>query len=245
MGPQFEKCALEFLRPGVDKNAYIFDAWPGEYQKIEEFVAAFGIRNLFVSSRQSARDLSRTTRSRCTFHWVPEGLDAQPFIEGPTLPKEIDVLQFGRRWDWYHSKIVGPLAEAGYRHLYERSKSQLVFPDRTAFVEGLRRSRVSVCVPSNVTHPARAGDNSTMTQRYLQSMAARTLIVGLLPDDMEEVFGYPPIVPIEKSDPVGQLFEILANYDRYLPLIERNFEAVQQQSWVDRWQTILQRMAVR
>ena len=52
---------------------------------------------------------------------------------------------------------------------------------RDAFIDGLARSRVSICVPSSVTHPERAGDIETMTIRYLQSMVSKCVVLGRAP----------------------------------------------------------------
>ena len=85
-------------------------------------------------------------------------------------------------------------------------------------------------------HPERAGDVETMTTRYLQSMVSKCLVVGHAPAEMIGLFGYNPVVEMEMHRAGEQLLEILERYEEYVPLIERNFEAVlSSHTWQERW----------
>jgi hypothetical protein len=131
---------------------------------------------------------------------------------------------------------VPALKKAGKTYVYETEKGKIIFPGREEFVRGLARARVSICVPSSITHPERAGDIETMTIRYLQSIASKCLVLGHAPAEMVELFGYNPVVEIDMSDPVGQVLDILGRYEDYLPLIERNFDRVSREhTWENRW----------
>ena len=106
-------------------------------------------------------------------------------------------------------------------------------------MDGLARSRISICVPSNITHPARAGDVETMTIRYLQSMVSKCLVVGYAPKEMIELFGYNPVVEIDMENPADQLLDILNNFVKYTPLIEKNYNSVlKNHTWRQRWTEI-------
>ena len=89
---------------------------------------------------------------------------------------------------------------------------------------GLANSKISIFVPSDITHPNVTGSISTITNRFLQSMASRCLIVGKVPHDMLYLFDYNPIIEIDEENPVAQIEAILANFDTYIPLIEKNYE---------------------
>lgn len=242
MGPTFRKCLPYFSFPGR-KAIYLFDAWPDAHHNIARFVEQFGVDRVFVSSSQAAASLSlRCQRARCW--WVPEGLDPTAYRALPSGERDIDVLAMGRRYDAYHAQIVEPLAQGGRQYLYEIVKGQVIFPDRAAFIDGLSRSRISICVPSSVTHPARAGGISTMTVRYLQSMAAKCLIVGKAPAELIDLFGYNPLIEIDEADPSGQLLQLLREYPNYLPLIERNHAALLAgHTWRHRWQQVADLLA--
>src|SRR5262249_25520509 len=145
----------------------------------------------------------------------------------------------GRRFDSYHDRIVEPLEKMKRKYLFERTSGAVVFPDNAEFIDGLSRTKISVCVPLIETNPARAGGISTMTMRYLQSMASKCLIVGLLPVDMRRLFPYNPIVEIDWSDPAGQLCHLLENFGDYTPLIEKNYSTVLEfHTWEKRWQSM-------
>jgi hypothetical protein len=77
-----------------------------------------------------------------------------------------------------------------------------------------------------VTDPDIAGRISTVTHRYLQSMAAKCLIVGETPFEAVQMFGYDPIVAVDWRDPIGQLLDIVAHPESVTGLIERNFAAL-------------------
>ncbi|MES2411906.1 MAG: hypothetical protein V4535_10735, partial [Bacteroidota bacterium] len=135
-----------------------------------------------------------------------------------------DVLQLGRKWNEYHDKIKA--IENNLVYQYEKQPGQIIFKTREDFLEGLANSKISICVPSDITHPERTGKISTLTNRYLQSMASRCLILGKLPYDMQYLFDYNPIVEIDDENPVAQINSILENYNSYIPLIEKNYETV-------------------
>jgi hypothetical protein len=135
--------------------------------------------------------------------------------------------------------IVDSLAEKGYTYLYELKKGELIFPTRQDFIAGLAKTKISICVPSSVTHPERSGNIETMTIRYLQSMVSKCLIVGHAPKEMIDLFGYNPVIEIDFTNPVGQIESILNNYNSYTALIEKNYnEVIQHHTWQCRWEQI-------
>ncbi len=229
------KAAPWFIR-AARRSIYVFDAWPSRHSDIRAFVESWGIQYAFVSSSQAVARLAELC-DRCTFIWVPEGVDPAQYRELPLSEKDIDVLQLGRKYDAHHALIVPALESAGKTYLYERPKGAIIFPRREEFVAGLARSRISICVPSSITHPERAGDIETMTVRYLQSMVSKCVVLGHAPSEMVELFGYNPVVEIDTLNPTGQVLHILRHYENYLPLVERNFDVVtREHTWRDRWQ---------
>jgi hypothetical protein len=232
-----QKCLPYFLLPGR-KSVYLFDAWPKFYNKIQAFVHDWGVEHAFVSSSQSAARLAERIVG-CQFHWIPEGVTPQNYRQRPTSARDIDVLQFGRRYEQYHQQIVAALEKAGKTYLYEKAPGQIVFPDRPAFIDGLARARVSICFPSNITHPERAGDVSTLTLRYLQSLASKCLVVGSAPDELVRLFGYNPVIQADMGDPAGQLLSILENINDFAELVEQNYrKVVAEHTWKHRWEQI-------
>ena len=234
MGIDITKCAPWFVLP-ARRSVYLFDAWPSKHREIVHFVKSWGVQYAFVSSSQAAQRLSVASDS-CTFIWVPEGIDAEQYRARTPGEKDIDVLQLGRKHQPWHD-MVHPASAGAFSYLYEETKGQIIFPERRDFVEGLGRAKISICFPSSITHPERAGDIETMTVRYLQSIASKCLIVGRAPAEMIELFGYNPVIDADMSDPAGQIKSILRNYQDYASLVERNYDAVvREHTWKRRWE---------
>jgi len=238
IGPDFAPIMKYSLR-AKHNYMYMFDCWPQNTDWVIDFTRIFRIDAVFFSAKQAAdRFNERNKRSSCKGLWVPEGIHADSYRYYAPEQKEIDVLEFGRRYDDYHNEIVEPLRQAGVTHLYSKGK-ELLFKTDDDFIGGLAKSKISLCFPSSLTHPERAGDVSTMTLRYLQSMVSKCLIVGKLPYDMQYLFDYNPVVEIDEQNPAGQLLEILHNFDQYQELIERNYQRVlSHHRWAHRIQTM-------
>jgi hypothetical protein len=227
-----------FLAPRR-KALYLFDAWPSAHKNIRIFSKACRLDHLFLSSSQASQRLSEIL-PRTSCHWVPEGINPERYRSLPPDRKDIDVLQLGRRYDAYHNEILAPLASGGATYLYEKAPGQLIFPTREAYIEGLARTKISVCVPVSITHPQRSGGIETMTVRYLQSMLSKCLIVGHAPRETIELFGYNPVIEIDPKDPGAQLLSLLDNLASYEALIEKNYENVcRNHTWKNRWKQIL------
>jgi glycosyltransferase involved in cell wall biosynthesis len=238
MEPNWRKCFPHVLCPGR-KSVYLFDAWPVHHEMISRFVQTHHLRHVFVSSSQCVSMLKEMSGSN-VFSWVPEGVDSRKYRYSEYESKDIDVLELGRKYDVYHDHVVNALEDDGRVHLYEKTKGKLIFPTEENLIDGLARTKISICVPSNITHPDRAGDVETMTVRYLQSMASKCLIVGHAPKEMVELFGYNPVVEIDMDEPVGQIREILENFSDYIPLIEKNYaETIANHTWNKRWEQMV------
>lgn len=217
-----------------NKSIYLFDAWPSNYGRIISFCKKYKINFLFITSQQSTIRLSAAL-PQVSVHYIPEAITVSRYYYLDYTSKNIDVLAYGRKWDKYHESIVDRLSERNVSYLYEKNKGELIFPDRKAFLHGLAATKISICVPSNITHPSRAGDVETMTVRYLESMASKCLILGIAPKEMIDLFGYNPIIEIDWENPVEQILLLLKNYDNYIPLIEKNYSEVSRHhSWANR-----------
>lgn len=219
-----------------NRSIYLFDAWPHDFDKIVNFVEVFKIDFIFVSASQSAKILDGIFGNRIIVSWIPEGINPQEYKFNSFEDKSIDVLALGRKYDLYHERILPYFEKNNRVYLYEKVKGELIFPTREEFIDGMAKSKISICVPSNITHPERSGNIETMTIRYLQSMVSKCLIVGHAPKEMIDLFGYNPIIEINMSDPVGQIEAILKDFDTYIPLIEKNYQQVlQHHTWSNRW----------
>lgn len=204
--------------------AYCFDCWPSAYERWAQFFRATKMKVAFISARQSAEWMTQAVPGLDAI-WMPEAIELAGYAAPiPFEQRSIDVLELGRRWDIYHDRIVGHCAQRGYIHRYERTKGELVFADDTAFRGGLVNARISICFPSSLTHPDRSGDVETLTLRYLESIASRSIIVGSCPKELKELFGYDPVISFSDEDPGGQIDSILGQINAYAPLVDRNYK---------------------
>jgi glycosyltransferase involved in cell wall biosynthesis len=240
MGWDLYKCLPYFLVSNHHKSIYLFDAWPRDHEIIEHFVNFFHIDFVFVSSSGSCEMLRKRIK-RSEIHWVPEGINPDEYRQVPYDQKNIDLLAVGRRFDRYHEKIVDYFRGKQGKYLYEKIKGEIIFPTRNEFIEGLAHTKISICVPSNITHPERSDNIETMTIRYLQSIISKCLVLGHAPAEMVELFGYNPVIEIDMKQPVEQLLDILNNFNNYQSFIEKNYqEVIKHHTWQHRWEQIKQ-----
>jgi len=238
MGEDFNKIYPYAFLNRKKKYIYFFDAWTKDQPELVDFIQRCKIDQVFVSSSQAATGLNERLK-RPLANWVPEGIDISVYKQFSYDNKDIDVIQIGRKYDWYHEQILPFFSDTNKIYLYEKTNGTIIFPDREDFINGLARSKISICFPTNTTHPERAGVIETMTNRYLQSMASKCLIVGHAPQEMVDLFSYNPVVEMDRSAPVEQLKTILDQYLNYIPLIEKNYEIVSKyHTWENRWEQI-------
>lgn len=215
------------------KVLWMYDAWEPLFDEIEKTIRTYKINLVFTASKQSADYFNTLNIPNFKSQWIPEGIDVAQYQFIPYNERTTAVLQLGRKWNEYHEKIK-PI-ETNLIYKYEKKAGQIIFPTREEFLFGLANSKISICVPSDITHPERTGKISTITNRYLQSMASKCLILGKIPNDMLHLFDYNPIIEIDEVNPIAQIETILSNFDSYIPLIEKNYETVKKHhNWDNR-----------
>lgn len=234
IGFQKEKFFPYFHFKSNLKVLWMYDAWEPMFPEITTAVKQYQINVLLTASKQSADYFNTLNLPNFKAYWVPEAIDVNQYKFVEYADRTTDVLQLGRKWNEYHDKIK-TIEDDGSVYLYEKKAGEIIFKTRESFLAGMANSKISICVPSDITHPDRTGNISTMTNRYLQSMASKCLILGKLPYDMQLLFDYNPIIEIDMENPVGQLHSILNNFEQYIPLIEKNYKTVKEKhSWNNR-----------
>jgi hypothetical protein len=199
---------------------WIWDAWEPRLEDIAALAREAQINILLVSSWQSSELLRSMLQGTCDVHWVPEAIDVSEYRAKPWNGRNIDALAFGRSLPRY-KEAIRTLNTKGLNCVLDHR-----FATRDEFISALADSKISICFPRTVTDPNGAGRISTVTHRYLQSMAAKCLIVGEAPLEAQQMFGYDPVVSVDWRDPAGQLLHITNHPEAYTSLIERNFAAV-------------------
>lgn len=214
-----------FMTSGGRHALVLMDCWPVNIPVIAKWCQQYGISDVFVSARQ-ARDRLAALEPRIRWHWLPEGLPTAEYHRPDWADRPVDVLSFGRKHDAVHQRLIEDLPKLGLEYRYERKPFEVLFPTYEGFLQGLGDAKISICFPSSVTHPARSGDIETMTVRYLQSMASGCLIVGQSPQEMRDLFGYDPVVPLNLEEPAAHLQDLLRHPEQHEPLRQRNLETI-------------------
>jgi hypothetical protein len=208
------------FRPCV---TYSFDCWSPIYHEWERFFARTRPCLSFISAKASVAEMSKRCPST-EFRWLPEAIDPGIFHPGrPLADRQIDVLELGRRFQTYHEAIKGALKQAGRRHIYPKV-GEIRF-SYSECVDLYANTKVSLCFPTILTHPERAGRVETITFRYWEAIASKCLLVGHCPGELRELIGYNPVVEADINQPEQQLIEeILPQIDRYQALVDRNYD---------------------
>ena len=212
----FPKCYF------AETIVYAFDCWPALYGRWEKFFRRHRMRIAFFSARDSAEHFRKRIPNMESI-WLPEAVEPANYRgDKPLAQRGIDVLELGRRSDAFHDRIVAPLAKAGRVHKFQAAPGQIIFATREELVDGFGDAKISVCFPSSMTHPQRSGSVETVTHRYFESMASRCIIVGHCPRELEELFGYNPVVEADMGDSAAQIQSILDDVNAHAALVERN-----------------------
>ena len=237
MGPaEYRVFPLSLIGPII---VYAFDVWPGKYEWWTRFFRRHGIKSAFFTAKGSADWFSASGFLQNAI-WLPEGTDVDAF--DPVLAlrdRRVDVLELGRRHTAIHEVIRTPLANAGVTHLYQKAPDRVVFASRAGFVDGLGDARISICYPASDTHPEVSRGLEVMTQRYLEALAAGTLIVGRAPADLIGLVGFDPVIRLDAIAPAAHLLDILGHIEDYQAHVERGLDAVRR---VGRWDDRVKQM---
>lgn len=198
-----------------DVVPYCWDVWEPHWETWVRRLRPLRPPAVFVTAAQSARFLSERLPHSRVIH-APEATRMSGYSPGrPLAARTIGVLELGRRYQVWHEAVREAVSRAERPHLYSRWSSQLVFPDEVALRSGLSDTIVSVCFPSSLTHPRRAGRVETMTHRYLESIASGCLVIGHAPPELVELMGFNPVIEADWSAPADQVLGILAEPDRW------------------------------
>ncbi|GIW23178.1 MAG: hypothetical protein KatS3mg068_2185 [Candidatus Sericytochromatia bacterium] len=131
----------------------------------------------------------------------------------------------------YHEKIL----DSNFKYIYNKFKTH------KDLVNSLAKSKISICFSSDLTNPNHFEDISKITMRYFQSMICKCLILGNAPNDMKYLFNYNPVIEANLEKPIKQIEDILSNYNKYIDLIETNYnEVINKHKYYDRIKLILQ-----
>jgi hypothetical protein len=200
------------------------DCWPPAYGRWEKFFRRNRIQTALLTARQSAEHFASLFPNMHSL-WLAEAVSPDQYRhDTPLAQRKIHVLELGRNWDDYHSRIERPLQQLGRKHLYEPAPGKLIFAGREALVAGLADSIISICFPQSLTHPQRAGNVETVTLRYFETIASKCVPVGRAPKELIDLFGFNPMIEVDLTHAPDQLEQIISNPAKYQEMVDRNYD---------------------
>jgi spore maturation protein CgeB len=167
---------------------------------------------------------------------MPEAICSDSYCFMEYNKKNIDVLQYGRRWEWLHKQILPFCRENDIHYTYpqENGDTKFRFKNRDELIDDLSRTKIAICVPRTITQPD-IFDLSALTTRYFECMSSKCLILGHAPDDLIALYGYNPVVEVDYLQPLDQIRYLLDHFNDYVPLIERNYKITKERhQWKNR-----------
>jgi hypothetical protein len=203
---------------------WICDCWPRDYLKWEHLFRRDRVKLAFFSARGSAEHFRRVLPGMESL-WMPEGCVPSDYSpRKPLAERSIHLLEIGRKHRPFHEAVAGPVAAAGFRHVFAVDGTNTpVYPDQASLHAALGDSVISVCFPRTVTHPDQAGGLETVTLRYFESIASRCIVLGKCPAELEELFGFNPVIEVG-DDPAGQVLAILRNPSALQGHVDRAYQ---------------------
>lgn len=207
-----------------------WDVWEPDWAGWKELVSGHDIRAIFVSSRR-VQDFLRDAFPALRVLYFTEAIDIGMFSGGKVLRDRGDsVVEVGRRLDSWHDQVVDRLRQDGLSHLYSRQEPgelrQDTFSSRHEYVVGLQNTQISVCFPRALTHRGSAGAVDVVTPRYLEAFAARCVVLGKRPAELDELSPDLWMVEANLANPFAQLCDLLANIGEVQQLVNRNRQIV-------------------
>jgi len=235
-GSEYIKIFQHYIFQSKLKIIYQFDSWTHDNVINENAFRSFRINIAFISIKKAAEYFNSLNIPDFKAYWMPEAVTCDRYHACDYSEKEIDILQFGRRWEWLHEQLI-PCCQAikiNYQYPKESGNVKRQFKNREELLNGLSKTKIAICVPKTITHPD-TYDLSTVTSRYFECMASKCLILGHAPQDLINSFGYNPVVEADHSMIYSQVKHILDHFTEFIPLIEKNYRNVKQNhQWKNR-----------
>lgn len=213
----------------------IWDCWPKVFERTCHFFERHKVRTAVFTSQMMMERMQKRFPD-INYLCIPEGINPMPYGPGKELcDRSIDLVEFGRS-----NKNALPEGFHGKGIVHKYSKDgQWVFPTNKELIEGLGDSKVSLTFPRCDTDPAFSDGIETLTQRYWECMLSRIVMVGRAPFELVELLGYNPVINIDRSDPQGQILEIVRHPEEYQAMVNKNREMALKHC---RWETRMEKV---
>jgi hypothetical protein len=211
---------------------FLWDVWPDKIAPLIRFVRRNKIRTLFCTSSQIV-EILKSRLLGVEIHWIPEGIKVDAYPKGENLKnRPVDILSYGRQMTSVVDELRDIVLTDKLNVLFREGDAHL-FRTFDDLVNGLQSSKITICYPQSKTHPERAQNIETLTQRYWEAMLTGTLIVGAASKELIDVCGYNPIIELG-DDSVKVVRDILSNIEDYQELADKNRKCAEEKAGWDK-----------
>ena len=218
---------------GYEVIPLFWDCWPDSYERVKKYIRNNYVRVAYFTSSQTAERM-QDYFPNLHIGFIPEGIDPLLYSMGTDLKnRKIDVLEYGR------SNLIDISGVSNeYKYLKSNGKERLFSTNRELY-QALAATKITLAFPRSMTHPEKAGDIETLTQRYWECMLSRIVMVGKTPKELKDLLGYDPVIDVIWNRPTEQIIDILKHIEDYQQLVNRNREnALKYGNWKLRMETI-------
>jgi hypothetical protein len=224
---------------------YVWDCWPTAERRWASMFERWQPAFVFFTARAAAEYWGpRLPFARVV--WSPEAVEPSVYPPGQRLVgRSVVLTEMGRRHPGFHVRAAEHMTRRNATHLFSTQEQRFLFPSRDSLAQGLADSVASVCYPGALSDPSgRTGPWETMTHRYLEAAATRTLIVGAIPSEMIDLFGFTPGLNINPDSPGEILDKLIDDPGQFQDLVDRTYRRLLEVgTWDVRVAQILSRIA--
>lgn len=194
-----------------------WDCWPAYWNTTENWFRKHKVKTAIFTSSQTADHFRKVFPQMNILH-CPEGIDTIVYKDGKQLEDRIyDYLEYGR----CSRAIDSSLLDERIKVLSSRNE-KTGLTTREQLADALSDSKVVLALTRQDNQPEIAEGIDTLTQRYWECMLSRCVIIGRAPQELIDLVGYNPVIPIKKDNFNDQILDILEHIEDYQELVDRN-----------------------
>ena len=240
------------VRRAAARVAWIMELWTPQLPRVTDYLRQLGdFDHVFVANRSVAAAVAEITGVPCSY--LPGAANTATYAPaGPDSPaRTVDVATYGRRLPGTHAPLLQALTEGRLNYVYDTVRGAWDVTGhaehRIAQAALLQRSRYSIVYKINdePSRVDRTGSEESLTNRYFESLAAGTVLLGSAPDSEEwaDCFPWPDAI-IAIPAPAPDIVSIIAELDRDPARLARARVAavtafLRRHDWAHRWQQVL------
>lgn len=214
---------------------FVWDCWPCYFEKMCRWLQKHQVRTAIFSSSQTAERM-RERFPQMNIMWCAEAVDSTLYTEGKTLAERgIDLMEFGRS----NERVFNVKLPEMIKHVSTMQDGKFLYTNEQLY-QAMGDAKITITLPRSVTQPEIAGDIETLTQRYWECMLSRMVMLGHAPKELVELIGYNPVIELDTTNAIDQLYDILDHIEDYQLLVDKNREtALRMGDWTVRIREVM------